>query len=395
VPDGPDLVGIDAFAAGGAAERWRIADAGALMVGARLVGRLLWLPDRAARDGVLVDPVTGARIVRLPADGDQAPLVDGTGVAILGADRLPRLWDLADGALRWTGTVPCTQLLRLEGDQLLAITDGGQVASIDRAGGLVRRVLGAYAAVQDRGGSGGDPLLLLARRDGRSVVVAVDPVGGTPLWDLPVPAGCEVALTAPGVGGAALLLRQGDRSSALRVDDRGRLTAVASLGAGVRTTAWAPLASGLLAAGPDALRAWPGLPATAPVPVPCMTVASAEALMAAAAGSFAVGRIDSTLVIAAAATASLAVHLGEGAAIDADGTRVEFTPDGEPRVVGPLEGWRLASQHAAPGLRAVVLLPPVGRTPGTGLRMRVIHGSEDGGIPWWWGGAWSPVDGAP
>jgi hypothetical protein len=396
VPDGPDLVGIDAFAAGGAAERWRIADAGALMAGARLAGRLLWLPDRAARSGLLVDPVSGARIARLPADGEAPPLVDGTAVALLGADRLPRLWDLADGALRWTGTVPCAQLLRLEGDQLLAITDAGQVAAIDRAGGLVRRVLGAYAAVQDRGGAGGDPLLLLARRDGRSVVLAVDPAGGTPLWDLPVPAGCEVALTAPGTGGAALLLRQGERSSALRVDGRGRLTAVASLGPGVRTTAWAPLASGLLAAGPDALRAWPGLPAATAARIPCPAVASAEALIAgAASGAVAVGRIDSTLAIAAPADAALTVHLGEGAAIDADGTRVEFAPGVEPRVVGPLEGWRLASHHGADGFRAVVLLPPVGRTPGTGLRLRVIRDGEDGGIPWWWGGAWAPVDGAP
>ncbi|MFM2089803.1 MAG: hypothetical protein RLZZ127_292, partial [Planctomycetota bacterium] len=395
VPDGPDLVAIDPFAAGGAAERWRVPDLGQAMVAARWAGRLLWLPDRAAREGRLLDPASGQVVARLPADGDQPPLVDGSEAVLLGADRLPRLWDLADGALRWTGTAPCTQLLRLERDMLLALGEGAQPLVVDRAGGQLRRTLGAYTAVQDRGGSAADPLVLQGRRDGRPVLLAIDPAGGSALWDVPVPAGAEVALIAPGADGVAVVLRQDDRTTALALDRRGAPVAVASLPAQARASTWAPLAGGVIAAGADGVRAWTGLPATAGAAIRCPAVERPAAVLetAPAPGSAAFARVGGALVVAMAGAGT--VHLGDGAAVDAVGTRIEFIPGGPPRLVGPLDGWRLAAVHGEGDLRAAELLPPLGRTPGTGLRTRVIGPAGDGGIPWWWGGAWAPLEGAP
>lgn len=392
--DGSDLVGIGRDGV----VRWRLANRADLLAQARAIGRCLWLPGGSG-EAVLLDPSDGRELARLPASGDEPPVIASTTLAARCPDGRVSLWDIAAGRLLGRSADPA-RVLALRAEGLLALDGRGRPVVLDTRNGAVRRVLvDAPAEMSAIGAS--NAFLTLAGAERRSIcAVALD--GLVQRWSLELPPGLEVESLRPTRDGVLAILRESTRSWGLSLDARGVPVAVAGWASDPGGDA-TPLGDAVLVVEAKNVRVVrPGL-AKPPPPVRCTVLDQAKPLrQAAAAGTpawsqpsgaaLAVARHGIHLVIAVrTAGAEHVLRLGDaGGTISLDTVRAMIAPGGL-RLAIP-GAWTLAEQWTTPDPGGPIVwsawAPLPSRAPGSPVAVLLDEHADQ---PWWLAGGWLNV----
>ncbi len=395
--DGPDLVGI----ARDGTVRWRLAGRADLLAQATTLGRCLWLPT-ATGEGVLLDPVDGRELARVPADSEELPVLGASTLAVRGPDKRIAVWDLATGRLRSRSTDPA-RAVALRSDSLLALDQRAHPVVLDAQSGAVRRVL-ADAPVELSAIGGGIAVLALAGAEHRSLA-AIDLDGLVQRWTLQLPPGLEVEALRPAADGLVAILREGTRTWGLSINGRGQPTAVAGWNSDPGGDA-SPLGSAMLVIEDRSLRVQPpGLP-DPPAALRCTTLDPARPLRQSATDGLIWSQPDG----AALAVARHGIHLvvavrcagdehvlrlaDAGGTTSLDAVRAMVAPGGL-RLAIP-GSWTLAEQWTSAGSDGPVVwsawAPSPSRAPGSPLAVQL---DGHAGLPWWLAAGWRRVLDAP
>lgn len=394
--DGPDLVG---FAADGAV-RWRRPGRAGLLAQSAVLGDLLWLSN-GIDQSLLLDPVDGAEVARVPVPGgsDRPPVLRRELLAVGGA-----VWDLGQGVLRWRNPALATPLA-ISRDALLALDQRGRAVVVDLASGQIRRSVGdgpvdAWAIDESLA-----VLTVAGSERRRLVAVPLDGLAAT--WSLELPPGIEVESLRIAAGSIVAVLRDGDRAAALLLGADGAVLAAA--GSSAESLAdTVPLGGGALIADGGGLRTLrPGLPAAPPALRTLVLPAGPgrrEALAAAlprlewgAAGGGATAAAarhgPHLLLVVRNAANGCALRLADAgqaiagtsalATVDRHGTRLAF-----PGVWSLVETWMAADPSGGPDLAVSVWAPPPDRA--SGAPLAVLLGAPEA-LPWWLMSGWTRI----
>ena len=401
---------------------WRLTGQAPALRDARLIGgRLLWLPDLGHDQSQLVDSLTGVVLAFLPIDSSQAPVLLGSDLFARQDDGTLSCWDLGLGRLRWK--VPgIARLAAAQGDTVWAVNTTGQLVSLDRFAGTIRRLYGDWVGVVDGrvalgsttaspAGSpgsdhGGDRLYLHVTPTATTHALAcLSLSGGAILWQQILPA--DIAGIEPTSDGVGCLLA-GTRiegvppqpAVALAFDLQGTIVRVAELVGDPGLAQVRFLAGGLLLAEATGLRATPALVPAAPKPVASAITDDPALLNWQMAGSAryaleskATGRgydlwVETT-------TEDLRIRIGQlGPVVDQDGLLLTFpgNPDSEPTLPEVLSAEAQATVEGHHRWRVRIPAAVFARS---GLpwqiRATTASGSDCPAAPWWLRLAWRTI----
>jgi len=391
--DGSDLVGIGRDGA----VRWRLANRAELLAQAKPIGRCLWLPGNG--EAVLLDSSDGRELARLPAAGEEPPVIAASTVAARGPDGRVSLWDVTRGRLLGRSAEPA-RVLALRDEGLLALDGRGRPVVLDVRNGTVRRVL-ADAPVEMSAVGASLAYLTLAGAERRALsAIALD--GLVPSWSLELPPGLEVEALRPSRDGLLAVLREGTRTWGLSLDSRGTPVAIAGWASDPGGDA-TPLAGATLVVEARTLRVVGAGLAIPPPPLRCSALDQGRPLrQAAAAGdlrwsqpsgaALAVARHGIHLIIAVrTAGAEHVLRLGDaGGSISLDAVRAMIAPGGL-RLAIP-GSWTLAEQWTTPDPGGPIVwsawAPLPSRAPGSPVAVLL---DEHAGQPWWLAGGWRNI----
>ncbi len=435
--DGEDLIALPALAdnPGVLAPAWRIPGEGRLLAEAQVLGGgavpLLWLPESLAGTATLRRVGDGRLVARMPVRIADPPLLHGNQLVASDSDGGLASWDLGYGQRRWQNP-GLTRAIAL-GEDLLAVTREGTLATVDGSSGKIRRThpwtgVGASATA-------GDTIYLHVQPAAdRHAIACLSTQGGSARWSEPLPgaptaitadaSGCTVVFATgrtrggpggdpgggPG-GGDADAAHPGDRSGtgAVRFAAAGALRSVIA-SEGTRPGDAVAIAEGLLVGQSVGLEFRPG--GIHPQPAPVETGPGAGGAGAQltwnplGAARWAVQTIDAQLVLHLAFPAGddrpMIVRLATpGPRLEVGSTRLAIPARGSVQVDAedPAEAWRVVMVADDPtrlGYRTVQLAPPLGRHPGLPLVLRIDHGAASNAPgPWWLRSSWQPIAGAP
>jgi outer membrane protein assembly factor BamB len=416
--DGGDLVALPAHPAqprraGVELEPlWRLTGQAPALRDARLIdGRMLWLPDLGHDQSQLVDALNGVVLANLPIDSPQAPLLMGADLYARQDDSTLSCWDLGFGRLRWK--VPgIARLAAAQGDTIWAVNTTGQMVSLDRYSGTVRRLYGEWVGVIDgrvalaSADQGGDRLYLHVTPTATThALVCLSLAGGAILWQQRLPA--DIAGIEPTAEGVGCLLA-GTRSEglppepavALAFDRQGAIARVAELAGDPGLAQVRFLPGGLLLAEAAGLRATPATVPEAGKPVASRTAADPAQLNWQTAGSARYALEPASeghghLLWVEVGSEDLRVRIGQlGPVVDQDGLLLTFpaNPEAAPKLPESLtsEAQSTTEGHRRWRVRIPGVIFPRGGLPWQ-IRAETASGSDGAAAPWWLRSVWRTV----
>ena len=411
--DGGDLVAIPAHPQANAQTAmpgdivpvWRLTGQGTLLREAKVIGdKLLWLPDVGHDLGLLVEALSGRILARLPMDATQAPVLLDSDLYARQDDGTLSCWDLGYGRLRWK--IPgIARIAAAHGDTLWVVNATGQLVSLDRFSGSVRRLYGEWVGVIN-GRVAGDRLFLhVTPTATEHALVCLTLSGGTVAWQQNLPG--DIARIEP-AGEAVGCVLAGTRiegqpptpAVALAFGPAGELVRLAELGGDAGAAQVRFLNGGLLLAEADGLRAQTAV--IPPAPSPVRQVPEAElvaALAPAGSARYAVSSLPGqglTMLVEVRhedAVVRLG-RLGPFAEIErAEALRVVLPTDLASQPTAPA-GIAIDSQPAPDGTRRWRLTALGGAGPVTApwqVRVDTASGSDCPPAPWWLRQTWRTV----
>ncbi len=391
---------------------WRLTGQAPSLRDARLIGgRILWLPDLGHDQSQLVDALNGVVLACLPIDSAQAPVLMGSDLFARQDDGTLSCWDLGFGRLRWK--IPgIARLAAAQGDTLWAVNTTGQLVSLDRFSGAIRRLYGDWVGVIDgrvalgAADHGGDRLYLHVTPTATThALVCLSLAGGAILWQQRLPA--DIAGIEPTADGVGCLLA-GTRSEgvppepavAMAFDLQGSIVRVAELVGEPGMAQVRFLHGGLLLAEGTGLRATP-----ATVPAAGQPLASRAAADPAQLNWQAVGSARYALEPASegrghnlwveVSSDDLRVRLGQlGPVVDQDGLLLSFpaSPDAAPELPDTLtaEAQSTTDGHRRWRVRIPGVIFARGGLPWQ-IRATTTTSVDGAAAPWWLRSVWRTV----
>jgi len=381
------------------------------------------LPDLGHDQSQLVDSHSGVVLAHLPIDSPTAPVLLGADLFARQDDGTLSCWDLGFGRLRWK--VPgIARLAAAHGDTVWAVNATGQLVSLDRFSGTIRRLYGDWVGVidgrvavsgaPDAGTAPTDRLYLHVTPTATTHALAcLSLSGGAVLWQQPLPA--DIAGIEPTADGVGCLLA-GVRSEgqppepavALAFDLHGAIARVTELTGDPSLAQVRFLTGGLLVIEGSGLRATPAAMPATPKPVASISAADPEQLNWQSVGSaryaFAPSSTDSDSDSAPrsidlwveVANDDLRVRLGQlGPVVDRDSLLLNFPASPEAAVKLP-ETLNAEAHSTVDGHRRWRVRIPAQLFAHPGLPWQV-RASTTGNVsdcptaPWWLRGAWRTV----